>query len=129
LVTLDLDIVHRRTRENILRLLDALEGLDARYRAVFGEPLRPRYSHLSSAGHQLLTTSSGPLDVLGAIGRGETYEELIPNCIDLQISGMVVKVLHLAELIRIKELLGHPKDRAVLEILKETLRTSAEAGS
>jgi hypothetical protein len=62
--TLDLDVVHRRTPENVARLLRVLEGLDAVYRHD-PRKLRPQQSHLLSPGHQLLTTTHGDLDCLG----------------------------------------------------------------
>jgi uridylate kinase len=54
--TVDLDVVHRRSRENVERLLRVLAELDAVYRH---DPrrLRPRESHLVGPGHQLLTTT------------------------------------------------------------------------
>ena len=49
--TLDLDVVHRRTPENVTRLLRVLASLDAVYRHD-PRKLRPRESHLVSPGHQ-----------------------------------------------------------------------------
>ena len=66
--TFDLDVVHARDRENIARLLAALEKLEAVYRAD--------ESHLAGPGHQLLLTKFGPLDVLGMIGNSRTWEDL-----------------------------------------------------
>jgi hypothetical protein len=67
--TLDLDIVHARSEENLDRLLAALTELDARYRDLTGRVLRPERSALAGDGHHLLITSYGPLDVLGQIFR------------------------------------------------------------
>src|SRR5262245_1653729 len=64
--TLDLDIVHRRTPENIERLLRVLREIDAIYRHD-SRGLSPQESHLASPGHQLLTTMYGDLDCLGSI--------------------------------------------------------------
>jgi len=49
-VTFDVDIVHRRSPENVARLLAALRDLDAVYR---GDPrrLRPVETHLLGPGH------------------------------------------------------------------------------
>jgi hypothetical protein len=51
--TLDLDVVHTRSPDNVARLLRVLASLDAVYRH---DPrnLRPQESHLASPGHQLL---------------------------------------------------------------------------
>ena len=68
LVTSDLDVVHSRAERNIERLLQALEDLDAHYRTQPERRLAPNASHLRTAGHQLLATRFGPLDLLGEIG-------------------------------------------------------------
>jgi hypothetical protein len=104
--------------------LRALEDLEAEYRNLQSRRLVPDRSHLRSSGHQLLMTSSGPLDILGAIGSGRSYEDLLPLCYDLTVGDLTIHVLSLAAVIQIKEEIGHPKDRAVLEILRETLRES-----
>jgi hypothetical protein len=120
--TFDLDIVHARDPENVTRLLGALQELEARYRARPDLDRGPDVSHLVSPGHQLLMTRFGPLDLLGAIGRGEGYAELRPHTVELELgTGLRVRVLDLETLIRIKDELGREKDRAVLPILRRTL--------
>lgn len=128
IMTLDLDIVHRRDPENIERLWQALRNLNARYRGQESR-LAPDRSHLQSEGHQLLITDNGPLDVLGAIGSGRSYDELLPLSHRMEIGELTIRVLSLEALIQVKEEVGHPKDRAVLEILRETLRESGETES
>jgi hypothetical protein len=64
--TLDLDVVHGRSPENVARLLRVLVALDATYRHD-ARRLRPQESHLTGPGHQLLTTALGDLDCLGTI--------------------------------------------------------------
>jgi hypothetical protein len=54
-VTFDVDIVHRRTPDNVERLLGALRALDAYYR-LDPRKLRPNETHLVTKGHQLLQT-------------------------------------------------------------------------
>ena len=73
--TVDLDVVHRRSPENVARLLGVLTGLGAVYRRD-PRQLRPAESHLLGPGHQLLTTTHGDLDCLGAIDQDRGYEEL-----------------------------------------------------
>ncbi len=65
LTTLDVDIVHRRTKDNVERLLNALHELQA------PRNLAPTESHLLGAGHQLLTTLYGDVDCLGTIDTDE----------------------------------------------------------
>jgi hypothetical protein len=119
--TLDLDIVHRRTPDNVARLLRALTRLDAVYRH---DPrhLRPADSHLLSPGHQLLTTALGDLDCLGTIDEGRGYEQLIALTVPMKLSGgLSVRVLSLSALIEAKERSARPKDMAALPVLRATL--------
>ncbi len=118
--TLDLDIVYARDADNVARLLVALQALGARFR---GDPrqLEPNESHLLSAGHKLLTTHHGDLDVLGTIEHDSGYEELIAQSDELEIAGHSVQVLSLERLIRVKEQLRRPKDQLMLVILRATL--------
>lgn len=120
--TLDLDIVHARTPENLERLLAALTELDARYRDLTGRVLRPELSALAGGGHHLLVTSCGPLDVLGQIAGGLRYEDLLPDTVESTVGAYRICVLQLGALIRIKEQTGRDKDRAVLSILRRTLQ-------
>ena len=120
--TFDLDLVHSRTPENLERLLHALTELDAFYREHGERRLRPTSSHLASSGYQLLTTSAGPLDLLGTISNDRGYDELLPHTVPMTVSeGIQVRLLDLATLIAIKEETGRDKDKATLAVLRRTL--------
>ncbi len=119
--TVDLDLVHRRSPENVARLLRVLSELDATYRH---DPrgLRPAESHLVGPGHQLLATRLGDLDCLGTIDQDRGYEELLGQTVEMKLTGgRVVRVLSLPALIEAKERSGRPKDLAVLPVLRATL--------
>lgn len=121
LTTLDVDIVHRRTKDNVERLLNALHELQAVYR---GDPrnLAPTESHLLGAGHQLLTTLYGDVDCLGTIDTDKTYEDILADTEEMLIGpGAAVRVLALTRLIDIKRRAGRAKDLAVLPFLEATL--------
>jgi predicted nucleotidyltransferase len=121
--TLDVDVVPARDEENLDRLLRVLSSMDAVYRIQPTRRLRPEASHLRSSGHQNLTTSFGPLDVLGTIGPGLTYEDLLPHTVEMDIGdGIRVCVLDLETIIAIKEELASEKDLAVLPLLRRTLQ-------
>jgi hypothetical protein len=119
--TFDLDIVHRRTPENIARLHACLMELDAIYRMQPERHLHPTEALLGSEGHHLLLTRHGPLDVLGTIGSRRDYEALEPHSETLEAAGVVVRVLGLEAVISEKERLGGEKDRATLPVLRRTL--------
>ena len=120
--TYDVDVVHKRTEENINRVIPVLDRLDSVYRIQPDRRLRPSRSALLSSGHQNLITRHGPLDLLGTIGEGLGYEELVPHSTEMLIAQDVgVRVLNLEMLIEIKEKLGGEKDRAMLPLLRRTL--------
>jgi hypothetical protein len=119
--TFDLDIVHDRASENVARLLSALADLDARYRDLTGRVLRPEARGIEGEGHHLLLTRCGPLDVLGRIGHGYGYQDLIAESTLRGIGEITIHVLGLEALIRTKLEAGRDKDRAVLAILRRTL--------
>lgn len=68
------------------------------------------------------------MELLGAIGRGRSYEDLLPEAAAVDLGGLTVHVLGLAALIRAKEEAGREKDRAVLDLLRQALRSSTAAG-
>jgi len=83
----DVEVVHSTDLENVDRLLAALESLDAFYRTQPERRLRPSASHLATRGRQTLMTKFGALDVLGHIGRGRTYADLIGHTVEMEIGG------------------------------------------
>jgi len=120
--TFDLDLVHSRSQDNLNRLISALEELDAYYRGRGDQRLKPGLSHLSSPGHQLLMTTFGPLDLLGAIGIGHSYDDLMKHTVVLEVGGLQVQVLDLETLIEVKKETISDKDKAVIPILERTLQ-------
>jgi hypothetical protein len=71
---------------------------------------------------QLLATQYGDLECLGAVGDGQSYEDLLDRAPDLELEdGLVVRVIDLPTLIELKEKAGRPKDLAALPVLRATL--------
>lgn len=121
ITTFDLDVVHSRDHANLSRLLKALEAMDAFYRGRGEQRLRPELSNLDSPGHHLLATSVGPLDLLGIVGSGHTYQDLLPDTMEMKVGDLTVRVLGLKKLIQVKEETPSEKDRYALVILRRTL--------
>lgn len=121
LSTFDLDLVHSRTPENLDRLMGALVTLDAHYRDQTNRKLPPARDLLAGDGHNLMATKLGPVDLLGTIGKGRTFERLLPETIEQTLAEFPIRVLSLAALIQIKEETARDKDRAVLALLRRTL--------
>jgi len=121
-LTRDLDIVHRRTPENIRALMTVLKSVDGVFRPdPQNRRLRPTSEMLSGTGHLTLETKLGPLDVLCELEHGEDYEALFCDT-ELVTDGTVqIHVLSLPKLIEIKQRSGRAKDRAMLPVLIATL--------
>ncbi|OPZ29241.1 MAG: hypothetical protein BWZ02_01061 [Lentisphaerae bacterium ADurb.BinA184] len=124
ITTFDLDLVHRRTAENINRILAALSEIGAFHREPGDRRLAPQRSALEGTGPVLFTTNLGSLDFVGEVsGRG--YAEILPHTVELLLgANLRVRVLDLETLIAVKEDAGRPKDIAVLPILRQTLTES-----
>jgi hypothetical protein len=125
IMTHDVGIVPARDDANIDALMALLVELHARYRRS-GPPLAPRRELIAGTGHNSMVTDLGPLDVLGAIEGGRDYDALLLESIEIPFDGASVRVLSLESIVKYKRLSSHPKDKAVLPILEETLRQLGE---
>jgi hypothetical protein len=120
--THDVDIVHRRTPENLDRLMAALAKLNARYRGRSPDsPVPPDRKALATTGHSLFMTDLGPLDCLGAIEGGRTYDDLVPLSVEAEMDGHLL-VLGLPTIVELKRQSSEAKDRLMLPVLEETLK-------
>ena len=119
IVTEDLDILHRRTAENVDRLQAWLLAHGAYHRFdLANRRLPPSRESLLGDGHVNLMTDLGKLDVLCTLAPGEGFDEVLDDTIVLPAG---VRVLGLARLIAVKARANRPKDRAVLPVLVATL--------
>jgi hypothetical protein len=129
ILTDDVDIVHRRTPENVARLLPWLLSHHAFNRSdLANRKLPPTEGALSGRGHVLLQTDLGKLDVLCELGEGDGYEQLLPDTTIVNNGEIAIRVLGLPRLIREKTRAGRPKDKAVLPVLIATLDEQRKAG-
>jgi hypothetical protein len=119
--TFDIDTLVKVDAENADRLLAALAALRARYREHTLE-IRPSRDDILAGGHLLLMTNSGPLDVLGFIGRGKRYDDVAKDVTTIDVGGLQIRVLNLRALIEDKRVLGREKDQVMLRLLETVLR-------
>jgi NurA-like 5'-3' nuclease len=124
--TFDVDIVYARDDDNVIKLLGALRELEAVFRTG-DRRLVPNETHLRSKGHKLLRTQHGLLDVLGTIEESTEHADLLSDTVLVDVAGVTVRVLTLERLIRVKEQLTRPKDRAMLLVLRATLDEQRKA--
>ena len=128
ITTNDLDIVHRRTPENVARLIEVLLSLDATMRYDFAHRgLSPTAEMLAGRGQINLSTSLGPIDPLCELSEGRGYDELLSHTEAVTDEGRLLRVLDLPTLIEVKTKAGRPKDKLVLPILIATLQERDKA--
>lgn len=120
ITTLDLDVVYDRSPENLQRLLDVLQTVEACYRDPAGRHIVPTLEKLATIRMNLLRTTLGPFDVLASIS-GASYEDLLGSTRSRQVGELRLQVLELAKVIESKELANRDKDKAVLPVLRKTL--------
>lgn len=121
--TQDIDVVYRRTAENLDRIVSALTGYSPYLRgAPPGLPFRFDAPTLRAGLNFTLTTTLGWIDLLGEIPGGGGYEDLAGHVTVITVFGVECRVLDLDALIRSKRAAGRPKDLeaiAELEILRD----------
>ena len=120
--TMDVDVVHSQSPENIAKLLAFLRSVSAVYRRLDDKLIEPKEGDLLEKGHVLLKTRLGPLDVLAVIEGGRSYEDLLDYTVRIDFRGHTLRVLDLKMLIELKKTSTDPKDKQRLPVLKETLR-------
>ena len=125
-LTSDLDIVYGRSREDTRRLVAALAPLKPYLRgAPKGLPFHLDVETVRAGLNFTLTTDAGPLDILGEIAGGFSYEVLRKRSISVELFGMRCRVIDLDALIESKMAAGRPKDLEVIAEL-ETIREEIE---
>lgn len=124
--TMDVDIVHSQSSENIVKLFAFLKSISAFYRRPDDKIIKPKKEDLSGMGHTLLTTRLGPLDVLAVIEGGKSYEDLLEHTVEIEFRGHTIHVLDLEVLIELKRTSNDSKDKQRLPVLEETLRQLKE---
>jgi predicted nucleotidyltransferase len=122
-LTQDLDIVYHRSPQNLARLVQALAEQSPYLRgAPPGLPFQWSVATLRMGLNFTLETSVGPLDLLGEVTGGGSYEDLLEHTIEVEIFGVQCRCLGLPALIRTKRAAGRPKDLeaiAELEVIWE----------
>ncbi len=126
-LTQDLDVVYRRSQENIARLANALEKQNPYLRgAPPGLPFQWSEATIRMGLNFTLQTNLGDLDLLGEVTGGGNYEDLVDRAFEMEVFGVRCLCLNLETLIHVKRAAGRPKDLEAiseLEAIRETQRT------
>lgn len=124
--TMDVDIIHNQSPENIARLLSFLKSVDAFHRRPDDRVIEPTEDDISGRGHALFSTRLGPLDVLAVIEEGKSYGDLLEHCVEIPFRNHTLRVLNIEMLVHLKRTSTDPKDLQRLPVLEETLRQLKE---
>ena len=122
-LTLDVDVVYQRTPDNLARVVNALAPYAPGLRgAPEGLPFQWDVETLARGLNFTLTTTIGPIDLLGEIAGGGTYEQLLPNTDQVTAFSVTCRCVTLERLIHLKRAAGRVKDLeaiAELEVLQD----------
>ena len=120
--TVDLDVVYRRSDENMGRLAAALAPIHPYLRDVPpGLPFALDLPTLQRGLNFTLTTDLGALDLLGEITGGGEYDDLAAESFAAAGLGDSVRCVSLERLIATKRAAGRPKDLVALSELEALL--------
>lgn len=121
--TYDVDIVYRRTPENIRRLCHALQSHEPRLRgAPPGLPFTLDEKTVRFGLNFTLSTKLGDLDLFGEIPGAGNYEALLPDSEERMVFGHSCRIVTLAKLLDLKRATGRAKDLEALSELEDIQR-------
>ncbi len=131
--TKDIDITPAADGDNLARLATALRSLDASLRVRgFTDGVAIDIDRATFGPMTTMTffTRHGPFDVSVRPDGTNGYDDLVKSAVRVEFHGHPVPVASLDDIIRSKDAAGRPKDRAVLDDLKQyrqRLRTPRHA--
>ena len=116
--TFDIDVAIARDRDNAGRLVRALAPLNPRPRGFPSEiPFIWDESSVRSMTIATLTTSAGDLDILAEPEGVDDFEGLWQRAIESEITGHIVKIASIDDLVAMKQAANRDKDREDLRYL------------
>lgn len=118
-ITQDLDICYDRRPDNLERLAEALQSINARLRGAPPDvPFILDARTLKRGDFFTFSTDVGPLDLLGTpSGSSGGFDALIRNAHTFKLDDLTVRVASLQDLMAMKRAAGRPQDLKELEIL------------
>lgn len=126
--TKNVDVVPAPDRENLDRLLGALEALSAEPFEIgdFGTeelPVELNREGLEMGGNWALVTSAGRLDLMQWVSGLEPYEELRSRALVVDLPGVgAIAFAGFEDLVAMKRAAGRPQDRQDLAVLRDARR-------
>jgi predicted nucleotidyltransferase len=121
-ITVDLDLLYRRSPDNIERLATALAPIRPYLRgAPEGLPFHFDTATIHRGLNFTLQTTLGALDLLGEVAGAGTYDTVLPEAETALLAGRQFHCVSLRRLIAMKRAAGRPKDLNVIAELEALL--------
>ena len=112
----DVDVLYNRGRNNVARLVRALEEIGVRLRGAPADlPFILDGKTIENGANFTFITPYGDFDVLADAAGMPSYDELKSAAIDREVFGHVVKVASIDHLIAMKRAAGRTKDKLMVE--------------
>lgn len=112
----DLDVLYARDRDNVARLVVALEEIGVRLRGAPEDlPFVLDTRTIENGANFTFITPYGDLDVLADVAGMPSYEELKSAAAESEVFGHLVKVASIDHLIAMKRAAGRTKDKLMVE--------------
>ena len=114
-VTYDVDVCYHRSVDNLKRLVAALKQLQPSLRNAPADlPFRIDEQSLALGCNFTFTTRFGDFDLIGYLEPLGDYLAVSDRAIDMHVGRLDLRVIHIDDLIAIREHLGRPKDKLSL---------------
>jgi len=115
--TMDLDVIPAPDRQNLERLTEALEELQARPREIPGAG-PPKAEQLETAAvAPPLTTRHGELHIFRDVPGAPPYDDLRARALVVELEGISITIAGLDDLIAMKRASGRPSDVRDIAVL------------
>lgn len=128
----DLDVAYARDRANITRLVSALDEIGVRLRGGPADlPFVLDARTIENGSNFTFITPHGDLDVLGDVAGVKSFEELRESSVERDISGILVRVASISDLISMKRAANRTKDKLMVAeylAIAEEQRAAEEHG-
>jgi hypothetical protein len=126
----DLDVIYARDRDNVARLVAALEEIGVRLRgAPVDLPFQLDARTIENGVNFTFETPYGDFDVLADAAGMPLYENLKSESVEREVFGHVVRVASIDHLIAMKKAAGRTKDKLMVEeyiVVAERQRAAGE---
>jgi hypothetical protein len=112
----DLDVVYARNRDNVVRLVMALEEIGVRLRGAPSDlPFQLNARTIENDANFTFDTPYGDFDILADAAGMRSYEDLKSAAVEREVFGHFVWVASLDHLIAMKKAAGRTKDKLMVE--------------